>query len=163
MDRACEACRCHTSVIDLHHWTHQTPSEISYLCPNCHAIYERLIRLDAGGLVGGKNLRFQEFSKENTKEKYLKLIRKIIKRSKIGNKNKKGLLACQVCGYSIVIDMHHYASYQYGTATIYLCPSHHAILHRILKDKGGEKEQYTSKEKVIRAIKEMGYISFDKH
>ena len=74
---------------------------------------------------------------------------------------------CEVCKLNIVIDSHHFGSkdcdkgkffgrpstYRSNRKYIVLCPNHHAILHRILKDIDGTK--FNSKLEIIRAIKKV--------
>lgn len=57
---------------------------------------------------------------------------------------------CNVCDFKLTIDTHHFGEKTYNRPSVSLCPNHHAILHRKLKDYDGTK--FNSKKEIIEAI-----------
>lgn len=56
---------------------------------------------------------------------------------------------CFICGYKIILDAHHIHK---DKRVIFLCPNHHYMIHRHLKDYDGEK---TTLEEIKRRIKDI--------
>ena len=171
-ETSCEVCG-YNLVLDNHHWS---KTEISYLCPNCHSIYERIIRKRIE-----KNCKKMERNRivvyKNYKKRYaIPKIRKYLDNGEPrktyvwegGNANGwswgKTIIGCKICNFDKVIDSHHFgnkdcdkgkffgrpSSHRSNREYIYLCPNHHAILHRILKDRDGTK--FNSKLEIIKNI-----------
>jgi len=191
----CEVCG-YDLVVDKHHWS---KTEISILCPNCHAIYERIIRWKTETLKSKKNPNdfgytmndpYYEYDAESGLYEAKRKVRKYYKkrygipkiRKYLDNgeprktyayegvagdgKTYGGLtiFGCAICNFDKVIDSHHFgnkdcdkgkffgraSSHRSNRESIILCPNHHAILHRLLKDKDGTK--YNSKNEIIENI-----------
>lgn len=194
----CEICE-HDLVVDKHHWS---KTETSYLCPNCHAIYERIIRWKKDKKNTHKTYKSYTkkyaisqikkylvgFNNEKNKERFNNDVKNLLKHiwhertywrnDDVFKRDKEITLSClehkiieirgcEVCLFNIVIDVHHFGSkdcdkskffgrsstHRSNRKSIHLCPNHHTILHRILKDRDGTK--YNLKEKIIDEIKKV--------
>lgn len=69
-----------------------------------------------------------------------------------------GSTACQICGYDLIIDEHHFILRSQGGSNspanlVKLCPNHHRLLHlalRVLNNGKGDKRLKEQLERILR-------------